>query len=129
MTQVPHGICAWYYTHATHRSNTHITTEHAVAIYFEYRTVVVVYCIYSIITCDVMQHNAKYGYFTVTQLPVCSLQSQYSRKKRGKRKVYALRRYNGSFSTQKQPETAALRALKAASRKGKQNDPKGGQPA
>ena len=34
------------------------------------------------------------------------------------RKVYAVRRYNGSFCTQKQPKTAAFRALKAATRKG-----------
>ena len=32
------------------------------------------------------------------------------------RKVYAIRRYNGSFCTQKQPEIAAFRALKAATR-------------
>ena len=51
------------------------------------------------------------------------------RKERKERKVYAIRRYNGSFCTQKQPETAAFRALKAATRKGKQKDPKGGQPA
>ena len=42
------------------------------------------------------------------------------------RKVYAVRRHGGSLCTQKQPETAALRALKAATRK---HDPKGGQPA
>ena len=49
-------------------------------------------------------------------------------EKKRKRKVYAVRRYNGSLCTQKQPETAAFRALKAATRKGKQTDPKGGQP-
>ena len=43
---------------------------------------------------------------------------------RKKDKVYAVRRHNGSLCTQKQPETAALRALKAATRK---SDPKGGQ--
>ena len=42
---------------------------------------------------------------------------------RKKRKVYAVRRHDGSLCTQKQPETAAL---KAAIRK---SDPKGGQPA
>ena len=44
-------------------------------------------------------------------------------EKKRKRKVYAIRRYNGSLCTQKQPETAALTA---AIRK---SDPKGGQPA
>ena len=34
-----------------------------------------------------------------------------------KKKVFAVRRHNGSLCTQKQPETAALRALKAATRK------------
>ena len=48
-----------------------------------------------------------------------------SRKER-KRKVYAVRRHDRSLCTQKQPETAALRALKAATR---ESDPKGGQPA
>ena len=42
-----------------------------------------------------------------------------------KGKVYTVRRHNGSLCTQKQPETAALRALQAATRK---HDPKGGQP-
>ena len=50
------------------------------------------------------------------------------KEKEKKRKVYAVRRHNGSFCTQKQPETAAFRALKAATRKRK-SDPKGGQPA
>ena len=54
-----------------------------------------------------------------------SVSSRQGKEK--KRKVYAVRRYNGSFCTQKQPETAAFRALKAATRKGKQKDPKGGQ--
>ena len=35
-------------------------------------------------------------------------------RKGKKRKVYAIRRHNGSLCTQKQPETAAFRALKAA---------------
>ena len=58
-----------------------------------------------------------------------STKGKAARKKEKKRKVYAVRRYNGSLCTQKQPETAAFRALKAATRKGKQKDPKGGQPA
>ena len=43
------------------------------------------------------------------------------------RKVYAVRRHNGSLCTQKQPETAAGRALKAATRE-RRSDPKGVQP-
>ena len=48
---------------------------------------------------------------------------------RKKRKVYAVRRHDGSLCTQKQPETAACRVLKAATRRRKsKSDPKGGQP-
>ena len=44
---------------------------------------------------------------------------------RKRRKVYVVRRHNGSLCTQKQPETAAVRALTAATWK---SDPRGGQP-
>ena len=45
---------------------------------------------------------------------------------RKRRKVYVVRRHNGSLCTQKQPETAAVRALEVATRK---SDPGGSSPS